>query len=77
VRVVVAVRLPETPVIVTLYCPTLAELLAESVRVLVLVVGFGVQSAATPLGRPETERVTLPVKPYWGLTYKYEVPELP
>ncbi len=49
---------------VRVYCPRLAELLAVSVSVLLPVVGFGEKEAVTPLGRPETERFTLPVNPY-------------
>ena len=46
-----------------MYCPRLAELLAVKVTVLLPVVGFGEKDAVTPLGRPEAERVTLPVNP--------------
>jgi len=60
---VVAVRLPEVPVIVTVCSPVLAELLAISVSVLFPFVGFGARDAVTPLGRPDTERFTLPVNP--------------
>jgi hypothetical protein len=65
---VVAVWLPDLPVMVRLYCPRAAELLAVSVRVLLPVeeMGFGDKEAVTPLGRPEAERVTLPVNPYNG-----------
>jgi hypothetical protein len=65
------------PVIVRLYCPTAAELLAVSVSVLLPVVGFGEKDAVTPLGRPETERVMLPVNPFWEFTLTYVVPEAP
>jgi len=67
-RVVVTVCVPYVPVIVTLYCPGVAELLAANVSVLVPVVGLGVKTAVTPLGRPDAERVTLPVNPYCGYT---------
>ena len=66
-KVVVTVRAPDLPVIVTLYCPTAAELLAVSVSMLDPVVGFGKKDAVTPLGRPEAERVTLPVNPFRGV----------
>ena len=63
-KVVVAVWLPEVPVTVTLYCPSGAELLAVNVSVLLYpVLGFGEKDAVTPLGKPEAERVTLPVNP--------------
>lgn len=55
---------PEVPVIVTVTAPGVALLLAVRVRVLIPVVGFGEKVAVTPLGRPETARFTLPVKPY-------------
>ena len=74
---VVAVWLPEVPVMVTLYCPRLAELLAVKVTVLFPFVGFGEKDAVTPLGRPEVERVTLPVNPYDGFMEMKVVPEVP
>ena len=66
VRGVVAVRLPEVPVITSVYCPSAAVLLAVNVSVLDPVVGLGENEAVTPLGRPETAKFTLPVKPYCG-----------
>jgi hypothetical protein len=66
--VVVAVRVPDLPVTVKGYCPIATELLDASVKVLLPVVGFGEKDAVTPLGRPETEKVTLPVNPYCGFT---------
>jgi len=64
---VLAVTEPDVPVTITLYCPTAAELLAVNVIVLLPVVGLGAKDAVTPLGRPDTERETTPVNPYWGL----------
>ena len=62
--VVVAFRLPEVPVMVRVAGPVVAELFASSESVLVVAVGFGVNCAVTPLGRPaDTARVTLPVNP--------------
>ena len=63
-KVVVSVRLPEMPVMVSVPLPTLAVLLAVRVNVLIPVVEAGENEALTPLGRPERERFTLPVKPY-------------
>ena len=57
-------RLPDVPVTVTVDCPMVAALLAVNVSVLLPVVGFGVKDAVTPLGRPDTARVTLPANPY-------------
>jgi hypothetical protein len=66
--VVVAVKLPEVPVIVSVFVAGAAELLAVNVSMLLPVVGFGFQRAVTPLGSPESERVTLPTTPYCGFT---------
>jgi hypothetical protein len=67
--VVLADNDPEIPVIVTAYCPSAAVLLAVNVRVLLypLVMGFGENDAVTPLGKPATERVTLPLNPFTEL----------
>jgi len=66
--VVEFVRLPDVPVITTLDVPRGAELLAENVTVLVLVVLLGLNEAVTPLGRPEAVRLTLSLKPLYGVT---------
>ena len=56
----------------------MAGLLAVSVITLEPVeVGLGAKEAVTPLGRPETLRLTLPVNPYCGLTLTMDVPEAP
>ena len=60
---VLAVRLPEVPVMVTVNVPSAAELLAASVRTLDAVVGLVPNDAVTPVGRPEAARVTLPLNP--------------
>ena len=65
-NVVVALSAPQVPVTVTAKLPTAAELLAVSVIKLELVVGFGINEAVTPAGRPEMARFTLPAKPFWG-----------
>jgi len=70
VKVVVAVWVPDVPVIVTAYCPRLVELLAVSVSMLYESegfgggAGFGENDAVTPMGRPEMERATFPLNPY-------------
>ena len=76
-KVVVSVRLPETPVMVSVLVPTLAVLLAVRVNVLVPVVEVGENEALTPLGKPDRERLTLPVNPYCGETVMVEVAEAP
>lgn len=75
--VVVSAKLPEIPVTVTVAVPADAVAPAVSVRVLVLVAGLGVNAAVTPLGRPEAERVTLPLKPLAGVMVMVLVPWLP
>jgi hypothetical protein len=66
--VAVAVSEPEVPLIVIEARPVTACLLAFSVRMLVPAVGFLLNAAVTPLGRPEAERLTLPVNPYTPVT---------
>ena len=62
--VVLAVRLPEVPLIVTVAVPVVAVLLAVSESTLLPVVGLVAKVAVTPLGRPEAASVMLPVKPF-------------
>ena len=76
-NVVVGVRVPEVPVMVTVDVPVVAVALAVRVKVLVEVVGFGLNPAVTPVGRPEAERVTLPLKPFDGAMVMVLVPLLP
>lgn len=63
-NVAVDVSFPDVPVIVTLVVPRGAELVAVKVRTEFPVVGFGEMLAVTPLGKPETDRLTTPTKPY-------------
>ena len=79
VRLNVAVWLsePEVPVIVTEAVPVVAVLLAVSVSVLVLVVLDGLNEAVTPLGRPEADKATLPLKPFTPVTVIVSVPLAP
>jgi len=63
-KVVVSVRLPETPVMVSVLAPAVAVLLAVRVKVLIPAVEAGEKEAVTPLGRPDRERLTFPVNPY-------------
>lgn len=74
--VVVLVNVPDLPVMVTVTVPGVAVALAESVRMLLVVVGFVPKAAVTPLDNPEAERVTLPVKPPVGATVMVLVPLL-
>ncbi len=73
----VSVRLPEVPVMVSVPVPPAAVLLAVRVSVLVPVVEGGEKDALMPLGRPATERFTLPVNPYWGVMVTVDVAEPP
>src|SRR5215467_2433584 len=65
---VVWLRLPEVPVMVTVEVPVVAVALAVKVTELVDVVGLVPKLAVTPEGRPEADRVTLPVNPPEGVT---------
>jgi hypothetical protein len=61
-------KLPDAPVIVSVTVPVAAVLLAVNVNVLVLVVLLGLNDAVTPLGRPDADKPTLPLKPFRGAT---------
>jgi hypothetical protein len=65
---------PDLPVIVIVKVPSVAVLLAVSVRVLVPVVLLGLNAAVTPLGKPVAERLTLPLNPFSGVTVMVLVP---
>jgi len=75
--VVVVVRLPEVPLMVTVAVPVLAVVLAVSVSTLLPVVGFVPNAAVMPLGNPEAASVTLPLNPFRPVTVMVEVAELP
>jgi hypothetical protein len=72
--VVVAVKLPDVPVMVTVAVPVVAVLLAVRVSVLVDVVGFVPNVAVTPPGRPDAASVTLPENPPRSVTVIVLVP---
>jgi hypothetical protein len=71
------VRVPDVPVTVTGTVPVVAELLAVSVKLLVLAVLLGLNDAVTPVGRPEAVKLALPVKPPTSATEMVLVPLLP
>ena len=75
--VVLAVRLPDVPLMVTVDVPTVAELLAVSVNTLDPVAGLVPKEAVTPLGRPDAARVTLPLNPFAPVTVMVSVALLP
>jgi hypothetical protein len=66
--IVVLERLPDVPVMVIVAAPAVAVPPAVSVNVLVLAVLLGLKDAVTPLGVPDADKLTLPVKPFWGVT---------
>jgi hypothetical protein len=75
---VVAVRLPEVPVMVSVAVPGAAELLAVNVSTLVPEVGFVPHDAVTPLGSVEvTARWTLPSNPPASVTVMVVAVEAP
>jgi hypothetical protein len=75
--VVVAVVLPEVPVIVIVEVPAVAVALAVNVITLLPVVGFVPNTAVTPLGRLDAASVTLPVNPFTSVTVTVSVAVLP
>jgi hypothetical protein len=75
--VVVFVRPPDVPVMVTVTVPVVAVPLAVSVKVLVAVAGFGLKDAVTPLGKPQGDKFTLPLKLFCGVTAIVLVPLAP
>jgi hypothetical protein len=75
--VVLCDNAPDLPVMVMVKVPRLAVLLAVSVSVLVLVVLVGLNAAVTPAGRPEAERLTLPLNPFSGATVMVLFPLAP
>jgi hypothetical protein len=79
VKVIVAVcaKLPDVPVMVTVTVPGVAALPAASVKVLVAVAGFALNDAVTPLGKPDADKLTLPLKPFCGVTVIVLVPLVP
>jgi len=75
--VVLAVRLPEVPLMVTVVVPVAAVLLAVRVSTLVPVVGLVPNAAVTPLGRPDAASVTLPANPFLPETVMVVLPDAP
>lgn len=75
--VVVALRLPEVPVMVTVAVPAVAVLLAVTAMALVEVAGLGLKAAVTPFGSPEAANVTLPENEFAGVMVIVLVPLAP
>jgi hypothetical protein len=70
-------KFPDVPVMVTVTVPVAAVPLAFSVNVLALEVLLGLKDAVTPLGSPDANKLTLPLKPLWGETVTVLVPLAP
>ena len=68
---------PDVPVMVTVAVPVVAVELAVSVTTLVEVVGLVPKVALTPDGKPEADKVTLPVNPFDRVTVMVLVPLVP
>lgn len=75
--VVVFVRLPDVPVMVTVKVPVAAVPVADSVKRLLAVAGFVSNVALTPFGKPDAVRVTLPLNPLSGFMVMVVEPEVP
>jgi hypothetical protein len=73
----VLVRAPEVPVMVIVEVPITT--VAPALRATVVEAGSGLElkDAVTPLGRPDAEKVTLPVKPLRGETVTALEPDVP
>jgi len=61
------VRFPELPVMVIVTVPVVALRLADKVKVLEPVVGFGLKEAVVPLRMPEADKVTPELNPFVGV----------
>src|SRR5262249_28309781 len=72
--IVVWLRLPLVPVIVTVAGPVVAVLDALSVRVVALPLDAGLKLAVTPAGNPLALNATLPPNPPLGVTVMVLVP---
>ncbi len=67
------VKLPEAPWITIENVPIDALLVADKASVLVAVVLPGLKEAVTPRGRLEADKLTLPAKPFCGVTVMVDV----
>ena len=54
--------------IVTVDVPVVAVALTARVKELVVVAEVGLKEAVTPPGKPDADKLTLPLKPFWGTT---------
>jgi len=66
---VLFVKLPEVPVMVTVAAPCGGRFAAVSVKVLVAVAGLGLKERGHAAWvRPDADKLTLPLKPFWGVS---------
>jgi len=75
--IVRVVKPPDVPKTVTVAVPVVAVLLAVRFSVLEAVAGFGLNEAVTPVGRPETDKLILPLNPFCGITVIVLAPVAP
>lgn len=75
--VVVFVKLPDVPVMVTVKVPVAAVPVADRVKRLLEVAGFVPNAAPTPFGKPDAVKFTLPLNPLRGLMVMVVEPEVP
>jgi hypothetical protein len=75
--VVLCVKRPDLPVIVTVNVSVAAVLLAVSVNVLLFVAGFTLNDAVTSLGMPDADKLTPAVNPLNDMTVIVLVPLVP
>ena len=73
----VLIKLPDMPVMVTGTVPRVAVLVAVNLKVLEVMAGFELSDAVTPSGRPDTDKLTLALKPFCGVTVIVLVPMAP
>lgn len=81
----ITVRLTDVLVIKLLDCPLISRVeiagtalpLAVKVNLLTVLVASGLKVAVIPMGKFEAERVTVPLKPFSGLTFTVPVTKLP
>lgn len=71
------VKLPDVPVMVGVKEPVAAVPVADRVKRLLVVAGFVSNVALTPFGKPDTARLTLPLKPLRALMEIVVEPEAP
>ena len=57
--------------------PIVATALAVNVNVLVTVAGFVLNEAVTPLGKPDADKLTLPLNPFCGVIVIVLPPRVP